>query len=159
MPTLTNQTFNCSCGKSTLGITSRPFARFVCHCTICQSVYGAPFADITLLWAKNVSLPDAHNIQFKKYRSPPALSRGTCASCGLPLVGFLAVAPLVRLAFIPTQNYPESYVLPQVSMHIFYHSRIADVNNYLPKYSGYLRSQLAVTKLIFGAGFSGAADI
>ena len=158
MPTLTSQTCSCSCGKSTFAITGHPFARFLCHCTICQSVYRAPFADVTVLWSKNVSLPDTHNVQFKKYRAPPALSRGTCASCGLPVVGFLAVAPLVRLAFIPSRNYPESYALPPPALHSFYHSCVADVGDYLPKYSGYWRSQFAVTKLILGAGFGVTRD-
>jgi len=158
MSELIHQTCSCSCGKSKFGITSRPFARFVCHCTICQSVNRAPFADTTVLWAKNVALPEVHQVQFKKYRAPPALSRGTCPSCGLPVVGFLAVAPSVRLAFIPSRNYPESYALPAVALHIFYHSRTADINDHLPKYNGYWRSQLAVTKHILGRAFGGAAD-
>jgi hypothetical protein len=153
-----NQTCSCPCGKSTFAITSRPFARFVCHCTICQSLYRAPFADVTLLWAKSVVLPETNNIQFKTYRSPPALSRGSCASCGLPAAGFLTVAPFLRLAFIPSRNYPGSYVLPAVALHIFYHSRVGDIDDHLPKCSGYWRSQLAVTKLVLGAGFPGLAD-
>ncbi len=158
MAALTNQSCSCSCGKSTVAITRRPFARFLCHCTICQSIYRAPFADVTVLWSTNVSVPDTHAVQFKKYRTPPALSRGTCASCGLPAVGFLAVAPLVRLAFIPSRNYPESYALPPAALHSFYHSRVADAGDDLPKYSGYWRSQLAVAKLILGTGFGVTTD-
>ena len=158
MPALTHQTCSCHCGQSTFEITSSPFARFLCHCTICQSVYRAPFADVTVLWAKNVSLTGDHKVQFKKHRRPPAVSRGTCASCNLPVVGFLTVAPLVRLALIPSRNYPESYALPPVMQHIFYHSRTADVSDHLPKHSGYWRSEWAVTKLVFGTAFGRAAE-
>lgn len=151
---LTGQACSCSCGRSTFGITGRPFARFVCHCTICQALYRAPFADVTVLWSKDIALPQNSNIQFKKYRAPPALNRGTCASCGLPVVGLLAVAPFVRLAFIPSQNYPQSYSLPAAALHIFYHSRSADISDRLPKYSGYWRSQFAVTQLVMSTAFS-----
>lgn len=158
MEEMTSQTCSCSCGNATFKITHPPFARFICHCTICQTVYRAPFADVTMLWATSVVLPPNHNVQFKKYRAPPALRRGTCSSCGLPVVGFLAVAPFVQMAFVPSQNYPRSYPLPAAALHIFYHSRTADVNDPLAKISGYWRSQFAVTRLILRAAFHAPAD-
>jgi hypothetical protein len=44
------------------------------------------------------------------------------------------------------------------SAHIFYHRRIADEHDSLPKISGYWRSELAVTKLILASSFRGADD-
>jgi len=147
-------TCSCSCGKSSVTITSHPFARFICHCTICQSVYRAPFGDITMSWKKNIKLEDTHNINFKTYFKPPVVTRGTCASCGLPVVGFMTIAPLMTIAFIPNQNFPKSYARPDPSLHIFYNSRTSDVDDLLPKYNGYWRSELAMVKLIASTAFS-----
>lgn len=144
---------SCSCGKSSFTITGHPFARFVCHCTDCQSVYRAPFGDTTMIWAKHVKLEKTHNINFKTYFKPPVLTRGTCASCGLPIVGFMYIAPFTKIAFIPNQNFPESYALSDPSLHIFYNSRTADMDDLLPKYNGYWRSELAMVKLIASTAF------
>ena len=102
-----------------------------------------------------MDLKRAENIQFKKYRNPPALSRGTCVSCGSPVVALL---PALGLAFIPAPRYPQSLELPAPAMHIFYHSRAADVPDNLPKYSGYWPSELAVTRLVIRTAFRRQAD-
>ena len=145
----------CACGKAQILVLGRPFARFICHCTICQSVYRAPFADVTILFRRSVVLPQIEAIRFKKYRTPPALSRGTCTSCGSPVV---ALMPFPRLAFIPAPNYPQSHKLPAPAMHIFYQSRISDVHDNLPKYSGYWPSELAVTRLVLRTVFRRGPD-
>ena len=102
-----------------------------------------------------MELPEKQHIQFKHYRLPPAINRGTCPSCGLPVVGFLRLAPFVRLAFIPATNFPPRADLPRPSAHIFYHRRVKDVRDRLPKISGYWPSELYATKLVV-AGMLGA---
>jgi len=152
------QTASCPCGQSTFVVCGSPVAMFYCHCTICQSVYGLPRADVTVLWAKNVKLSSQRSLRFKKHRSPPALRRGVCEACGHPVVGFLTLAPFVELAFVPAQNYPPSSPLPAPSLHIFYGSRVADVDDALPKLNGYWPSQIATTQLILSRTLrSGAA--
>lgn len=129
----------------------------MCHCTICQAVYKRPYADVVALWASDVSLPEGHGIAFRKYRLPPALNRGTCRSCGAPVVGFLTLAPFLRLAFIPSRNFPASTDFPKPGLHLFYNRRIADVADDLPKYSGYLRSEWAATRYILATLMRGEA--
>jgi hypothetical protein len=142
-----NRTFSqvcaCLCGASQVVVNARPRARYVCHCTICQAVYRKSYADITALRAEDVTLREGHKIQFKEYRSPPAVSRGTCSSCGCPVVGFLSPVPFVRIAFVPAEIYPDQMVLSPPRMYIFYHRRRTDVSDTIPKYSGEWRSQLA----------------
>lgn len=150
-----SQTCACACGAATFVVNAKPRARFLCHCTICQSVYRKPYADVTVLLAGEIALPTGHAIQFRKYRLPPALRRGTCSSCGHPVLGFLRLAPFARLAFVPSANYPEQALLPDPSTHIFYDNRIADVEDALPKHSGYWRSELAVTSLVMSSLFHG----
>jgi hypothetical protein len=100
-------------------------------------------ADITALRAEDITLREGHKIQFKEYRSPPAVSRGTCSSCGCPVVGFFSPVSFVRIAFVPAEIYPDQMVLPPPRMHIFYHRRRTDVSDTIAKYSGEWRSQLA----------------
>jgi hypothetical protein len=74
------------------------------------------------------------------------------------VVGFLRLAPFVQLAFVPSRNVPDQAALPMPGAHIFYHRRIADANDLLPKISGYWRSELAVTRMVFASTFRGAPD-
>ena len=145
----------CQCGRSTFTVSGRPLARLYCHCEICQALYRQPRADVTIWWGTSVELPDSQRIQFKHYRLPPAINRGTCPSCGLPVVGFLRLAPFVQLAFVPAMNFPRGAGLPRPSAHIFYHRRVKDARDRLPKIGGYWPSELYATRLVL-AGMLGA---
>jgi hypothetical protein len=125
---------------------------------ICQALYRQPFADVTVWWGGAVALPEDNPVQFKQYRAPPALQRGTCASCGAPVAGFLSLAPFLKLAFVPSANLPDPAALPKPQAHIFYHRRLADAADGLPKISGYWPSQLAVTRLVVGTLWGGVGD-
>lgn len=143
-----SQSCACRCGQSTFVVNGTPALRVFCHCQICQSVYRQPYADVTVFWAGAIALPEDHSIHFRRYRSPPALRRGTCAACGEPAVGFLRLAPLVQLAFVPSTNFPAPAALPAPGAHIFYHRRVADAADSVPKFSGYWPSELAVTRMV-----------
>ena len=143
-----NQSCACRCGRTTFLVNGTPALRVLCHCEICQSVYGQPYADVTVFWAGAIVLPEDHSIQFRKHRWPPALRRGTCPTCGAPAVGFLRLAPFVQLAFVPSANFPDPAALPAPGVHIFYHRRVADAPDSVPKFSGYWPSELAVTRMV-----------
>jgi hypothetical protein len=147
------ETLTCSCGKAKVAVKKRPFARFTCHCTICQSLYKKPYADVTALWSGDVEVLTEDQIEYKKYRLPPAVNRGTCKSCGTPVVGFLALAPFVKFALISGDKYQSADVLPETAHHIFYHSRVCDANDQLPKIEGYFASEWAVSKLFMRTAF------
>ncbi len=141
-------TCTCPCGASEAQIAGRPLGRFFCHCTICQGLYQQPYADVTAFWGGAVELPASSRIEFRRYRPPPALRRGTCPACHAPVLGFLRLAPFVQLAFVPTRNLPESAALPAPAMHVFYHRHVSEVSDGLPKIAGYWPSELAVTRLV-----------
>lgn len=145
----------CQCGRSKFTVSGEPLARLYCHCQICQALYRQPRADVTVWWSQRVELPEGQRLQFKHYRLPPAINRGTCPSCGMPVVGFLRLAPFVQVAFVPAMNFPRRTALPRPSAHIFYHRRVKDVRDRLPKISGYWPSELYATKLVL-AGMLGA---
>jgi hypothetical protein len=143
----------CACGKSGFRVTATPLSRFVCHCTICRGYTGEPFNDVAAFWAGAVSVPSVFPVTFKKYRPPPNVSRGLCQHCAKPVVEFMTLAPLVKLAFVPVENILDAQNLPTPSAHIFYDRRVKDVEDSIAKFSGYWSSELAATRLILGSLF------
>ena len=141
------QTCSCPCGHSSFEISAAPRMRFFCHCTICQTLYKKAFADVTLLPWEHVQLAEQNTLDFGKYRSFPAINRGTCEECKAPVMAYAGNGKS-RLAFIAAANYSNQDVLPDPQLHIFYHSAAQPVDDELPKYKGYIRSQLAVMKLM-----------
>ncbi|QBR02122.1 GFA family protein [Paraburkholderia pallida] len=137
----------CECGACRFEVGAAPAARFICHCKICQVFTGRPFSDVTIVRAKSVSTKSDENIAFKKYRLPPNIRRGLCKRCGKPAIELGGFGPL-RIAFIPTPNFAQTELLPSVALHMFYDRRCADATDTLPKYSGYLPSQLAFSRLL-----------
>lgn len=140
-------TTQCNCGKSHVSFEGEPLFRVHCHCKICQSVYQQPYADFVVISSKQVAGPVDSAIQFKKHRSPPAVNRGVCPHCKKPVLAKLSLGPSLGMAFIPAANFPNSVKLPAAVFHTFYDRRIADIDDSIPKISGYWSSQLAVTKL------------
>lgn len=138
----------CSCGESRVAISGRPLARFRCHCTICQDVYRAAFADVSVFWSSAASPKTPMAIRYRRYRPPPAIRRGTCSRCGQPIHALLLVLPFVQVAFIPTRTIQDASGLPEVEADIFYDSRRADVEGSPRTFSGYWASELAATRMI-----------
>lgn len=143
----------CPCSEARFGIRARPFARFYCHCLICQKIYGKPFADVSVLWARDLIQAPPAQVKTARYRIPPALDRSTCIACGRPVHGVLAFGPLRTFAFVPTANLV-SVDPPAPVAHIFYHRRVADIDDSLPKYSGYWRSEIATTTMLIRRGIA-----
>lgn len=138
----------CLCGHVKLYVQKPFMTRFFCHCTICQSVYQKPFADITVLLAKNVEIHDPNAILFSRHRLPPNVNRGICSSCKTPAIGFMRLVPGLKLAFLPTHMLLDQSCTPEAAEHLFYDSRIGDIDDALPKHSGYWSSELAAMRLI-----------
>lgn len=139
----------CQCGHTKISLNTKPNIRFFCHCTICQALYQQPFSDFVVLWAGDVQLTTANDIQFKKHRRPPALQRGTCASCKQPVIGYLTLFPGIKLAFIPSKNFFDASQLPEPLGHLFSHRRAKEIKDTLPQYSGYFHSEWAVSAAVF----------
>ncbi len=138
---------SCECGTCAFEVRATPAARFICHCTICQAFTGKPFSDVTVFRAKDVALTNADYISFAKYRPPPNFNRGRCRECGKPVVEVAGFGSF-KIIFIPTSNFERQDLLPTAQMHVFYHRRLKDSQDDLPKHSGYLRSELAIGRML-----------
>lgn len=152
------QSGSCRCGSSKFRVNGDSLCRFFCHCTICQSVYKQPFADVTAFRARDVEMPVNSKLEFRRLRSPPALNRGFCPECHMPVVGFLSLIPGLGIAFVPSANLPDKRELPKPFAHIFYQSRAGDVSDAVPKVSGYWRSEGAVGQNLIPAFFRQSAQ-
>lgn len=136
-------TAQCGCGHVSYSVTEAPLLRAHCHCTICQEFNRAAYGDIALYHARDVILPAEGTVVFKAWRPPPAVQRGRCTACDQPAVEVLSMPLLPKMIIVPVQTLSETVELPPPSLHVFYHSRVADIDDDVPKYSGYWGSQLA----------------
>tara|TARA_R110001599_G_scaffold302362_1_gene508025 strand:- start:4974 stop:5456 length:483 start_codon:yes stop_codon:yes gene_type:complete len=148
------QICQCECGTTKFTIVGEPIVRIACHCNICQEFNKAPFADITIFLSKDVILEDIKTVSLRKYKRPPAVKRGTCIECGKPAIEFVDLPLFPSLTIIPSQLIPYGPLLPKLSAHIFYHRRVADIEDELPKISGSVKSQLALSKKLLPGIFN-----
>jgi hypothetical protein len=146
---------NCSCGNAKLVVAGPLLGRIKCHCSICQSANQAAFADSTVLMAKHVPLNRVEHLRFETRKQRPATQRGYCRSCGCFVLARMTVLPFLSLAFVSVARFPVDFPLPKPVLHIYYESRIADIADELPKYSGQWPSQLAVLRMIMRARLGG----
>ena len=135
---------HCSCGEMKFNVSGEPLLRAFCHCTICQAFNQAPYADITLFRSRDVIMPKEGSVEFKAYKFPPLIHRGKCVSCGKAAIEYLQAFPMSKIIIVPSNNIDDKTFIPEPSVHIFYDTRVSDIQDELPKYSGYLKSQLAL---------------
>lgn len=143
----------CPCKTSRIALARMPKHRFVCHCTICQSIYPADYADATFMRADKVSLLTPETVTFGRHKTNNALERGVCQSCAHPVIAYMNMPAMPRLAFVPTALLPKDSPLPEPSRHIFYSTRKADMVDDLPKTSGELASMAMLMPGLLAAAF------
>ena len=136
---------SCQCGLNQVEFYSTPIARFICHCLVCQKYTGQPYADVSVFKSSQILDMDIRATQLKRYKLPPNIQRGLCKKCQKPSVEF---GLLGKLVIIATKNLKSQNNLPEPKMHIFYHRRIRDIEDELPKYDGFVKSQLQASKII-----------
>lgn len=141
----TPQEGSCSCCSNTYMINHTPIARFICHCTICQEYTGKAYNDVTVLFKSDLSELDINKTRFRRWKLPPNINRGLCKRCHKPSV---EKAMGGALMLVSTDNYPNVDALPDPAMHLFYDSRVEDIEDDLPKYTGFAQSQTMIVKAL-----------
>lgn len=132
----------CDCGATRFYVSGPALLRAYCHCTICQAYNQGPFADVCLFRAQDVEVPPAEQVSFKSWQPPGLVLRGQCTACSKPALEKLRMPGLPKLVLVPSANLADSVDVPQPKLHMFYNSRVADMDDKLPKYNGYLASQM-----------------
>ena len=137
---------SCGCGQTQVTVDQPPMLRFHCHCTICQNLYHKPFSDVTVMWANNATLIESKKIEYR--RPGLLLKRGVCTQCEKPIFATMTLFPGIKLAFIPADRYENQARLPLPTAHIFYHRRLEELNDGIPKTVGFIKSELVISWLI-----------
>lgn len=145
----------CACGETQFSVVGSPILRAICHCEICQEFNNAPYADITIFRGKDINLPEDNIVEFKSYALPPILQRGKCSACNQATIEIIKAPLMPKLTIVPSKTIADPSLLPEVSFHSFYHRRIEDATDNLPKYSGYLTSQVCFMGKLMGAMLRG----
>lgn len=147
-----NQHSQCECGQTQVEVHGKPIIRAYCHCQNCQAFNQAPFADVAVFYADDVVMPAKELVEYKSYGGAVvAVPRGKCRQCGKAAIETMKIPGLKPMVLIPAANFSEPDFLPQPKLHMFYHRRVADISDDLPKYSGFLRSQLGFVWRFVGA--------
>lgn len=144
---------HCACGSVSYEIVGKPLIRAFCHCTICQKLNSAPYADIVVFKEKDVLMPGNEHLAYKAQRFPPLLQRGQCTSCQNIAIEYVNLGPFPKLIAVPSKNIDDQSLIPEPSLHIFYDTRVKDIDDNLPKHSGYLSSQFAFSKALITKPF------
>ncbi|MEM9531345.1 MAG: hypothetical protein AAGA23_10520 [Pseudomonadota bacterium] len=139
----------CQCGSVRYRVPQAPLFRAYCHCGICRRFNEAARADILVYRLAEVSLPEEGTVEFSTYRPPPNVRRGRCARCRQAALEVFRSPLLPQLAIVPRGMLPVDAALPESSCHLFFEGSVTDVDDDLPRYRGYLRSQLAFFKMLF----------
>lgn len=136
-------TGGCHCQKTQYSVSGTPMFRAFCHCTTCRAYNQSDFADIIVMRSPDVSLRGQDKIAFRYHQSPPLLERGKCQECGSAIIEKMRIPMLPKMTIIPAQTLFDYENLPPSVFHMFYHRRVSEVADELPKHAGYLRSQIA----------------
>ena len=144
----------CSCGHAEFRVRAAPLFRFLCHCTLCQRFNDAAFADVVVYRAADLEDPPNGSVEFETLRPPPNVQRGRCAKCGNPAVEKFLPPLLPKLKMVPRSMHGPDAQLPAPVAHMFYDTRVTEAEDELPKYQGYLKSQLAFGKYLVAARLS-----
>jgi hypothetical protein len=136
-------TAECSCGAVRLELSAPPLFGMFCHCTICRRFNASDYADFLLYRREDVAGADDAPVDFSKLKPPPNIQRGVCRDCGTPILEHLDLPLLGRWSFVPRNVHKDTGALPAACAHLFYHRRLNDIDDELPKHSGYWKSELA----------------
>lgn len=154
MNTGATQACRCSCGTTAFNIIGPPLFRLRCHCTVCQRFNQSAYGDVVVYDAASVQCPESGTVSFDRYRPPPNISRGKCAKCGDPAIEIVDMPLAPKLVIVPAAMHGPERELPPPEVQIFYDKRVADVEDGVPRYSGYLPSQYAFLKHLLKAKLS-----
>ena len=144
-------TCQCPCGTTRYEVRGEPITRFYCHCTICQQAYGSPYVDVSLFKLDDVALPEDNGIDYRQLKRFGAVDRGFCPSCEKPILSKMGEGEKAY-AFVEARNCVNADALPAAEMHVFYGTRVEDVDDELPKYRNGISSRFAFIKRMMGGG-------
>ncbi len=133
---------SCFCGAVRYEVSANPVDAKICHCTTCQRLHGAPMQWAAIFHKHHVrfiaGLEDLFFYNSEQNRPERILPcKVRCGKCGTPIADegrrmWLAFPSLFDFGY-PVE-VPESF---KPTCHLFYGSRVIEIQDDLPKWSGH----------------------
>ncbi|WP_176237735.1 GFA family protein [Roseovarius aestuarii] len=130
---------SCGCRQAGTILSATPRVRFRCHCTKCQAVYRAPYADALVLRRGQARPANQGMIKWVRTKRPSPLVRGLCSKCNEPVLAYLYGV----LTIIPTRTV-SGLKKPPIDCDIYYRTRASNLDDEIPKHDGMLSSHIAL---------------
>ena len=133
---------SCFCGTVRYEVSADPVDAKICHCTTCQRLHGAPMQWAAIFHKRHVrftagleNLVFYNSEQNRPERILPCKVR--CGKCGTPIADegrrmWLAFPSLFDFGY--PAKVPEAF---KPTCHLFYGSRVIEIQDDLPKWSGH----------------------
>ncbi len=133
---------SCYCRTVQYEVCADPVDAKICHCSACQTLHGAPMQWAAIFHKQDVRITKGVDC-LKFYNSEQNIyerilpCKVSCALCGTPIADegrrmWLAFPSLFDFSELAT--FPEEF---RPTCHIFYSSRVMDMEDKLPKWSGH----------------------
>jgi hypothetical protein len=133
---------SCHCKAVRYDVCADPVDAKICHCLTCQKLHGAPMQWAAIFYKHDVRITKGVDC-LRFYNGERNIlervlpCKVSCALCGTPIadegrrmwLGFPSLFDFSELSAVPETFKP--------TCHIFYGSRVMDMNDKLPKWSGH----------------------
>ena len=129
----------CHCGAVCYEVAADPVDAKICHCRECQVLHGAPMQWAAIFHKRDVRL-SAGEEHLRFYHAPARREareqpcKVACGICGTLIADEVRRMWLAFPSLFGFQTVPAAF---RPSAHIFYSSRVMDVDDGLPKWSGH----------------------
>ena len=133
---------SCYCSAVQYEVSADPVDAKICHCPVCRKLHGAPMQWAAIFNKQDVRITQGvdwlrfYNSERNLYaRALPC--KVSCALCGTLIAD---EGRRMWLAFPALFDFSAPVEVPETfrpTCHIFYASRIMDINDDLPKWSGH----------------------
>jgi len=132
----------CYCNAVQYEVCADPVDAKICHCTACQKLHGAPMQWAAIFHKQDVRITKGVEC-LKFYNSARNIYERvlpcmvSCALCGTPIAD---EGRRMWLSFPSLFDFGEVTKVPEKfkpTCHLFYGSRVVDMDDALPKWSGH----------------------
>ena len=124
----------CDCSSIKITLSGEPIVRGFCHCSDCRDLLKIPYHSVTAWEKQQVKVDDGADNLIEFQHPVKRMKRFYCRNCGETLFNSNAKDWRVVSQLLIRKCYGGELPEPlRAKSHFFYASRIADIDDQLPK--------------------------